>query len=274
MVARWGRVKVRRTRLTDDDALRTGADSPGVETREDAVLGGRVRLLQPVRGYRAGLDAALLAAACDAGPGQRVVEAGCGPGAALLAAAMRRPDAAFTGLERDGAALALAGRNIVLNGLEGRVAVHAADIGQRFSALGLEPFDAAMANPPFFDDPGALRGPLPERRAAYLADGGLEAWTRFLLKAVREGGTITIIHRADRLGDLLALLGAGGGSLRIRPVQPFADAPAKRVLVRAVKTGKAPLVLLPPLVLHERGGDKHTAQAEAILRGEAALGWD
>jgi tRNA1(Val) A37 N6-methylase TrmN6 len=46
------------------------------------------------------------------------------------------------------------------------------------------------------------------------------------------------------------------------------------VLVRAVKTGRAPLVHLPPLVLHERGGDKHTSEADAILRGEKALGWD
>ncbi len=82
-----------------------------------------------------------------------------------------------------------------------------------------------------------------------------------------------MIHRADRLGDLLALLGGKAGSFRVRPVHPFADAPAKRVLVRAIKTGKAPLALLPPLVLHEREGGKHSPEAEAILRGDAALGW-
>jgi tRNA1(Val) A37 N6-methylase TrmN6 len=94
-----------------------------------------------------------------------------------------------------------------------------------------------------------------------------------LLKAVREGGSVTLIHRADRLADILALLGKGAGSFRIRPIQPFADEPAKRVLARAVKTGKAPLVLLPPLVLHDRAGGKHTAETEAVLRGEADLGW-
>ena len=70
-----------------------------------------------------------------------------------------------------------------------------------------------------------------------MADDGLAAWTRFLLKAVREGGTITVIHRADRLADLLALLGETAGSFAVRPVHAFADEPAKRVLVRAVKTG-------------------------------------
>jgi tRNA1(Val) A37 N6-methylase TrmN6 len=102
----------------------------------------------------------------------------------------------------------------------------------------------------------------------------LQAWTRFLLKAVREGGTITLIHRADRLADILALLGDKAGSCQVRPIHPFADEPAKRVLVRAIKTGKAPLKLLPALVLHARDGGKHTEEAEAILRGRAALGWD
>jgi len=240
---------------------------------EDRLLGGRLRVKQPARGYRAGLDAALLAAACDAGEGARVIEAGCGAGAALLTAATRRPGARFTGVERDAEALALAQENIALNGLEGRVTVMAADVAAPFARLGLEPFDAALANPPFFDDPGALRAPSPAKRGAWIADDGLGAWAAFLIKAVRQGGTITVIHRADRLADLLALLGEKAGSFQIRPVQPFADAPAKRVLVRAVKSGKAPLVLLPALVLHPREGAKHTDEAEAILRGEAGIGW-
>lgn len=243
------------------------------EASEDRVLGGRVRLLQPRTGYRAGADAALLAAACDARAGERVLDVGCGPGAVLLQAAVRRADARVWGLERDPAALELARRSVALNGLEGRVELLAGDVAEGFAALKLRPFDAALANPPFFDDAGAIRGPHPARRGAYIADQGLEAWTGFLSKAVREGGDITVIHRADRLGDLLALLSPKCGSFLIRPVHPFADEPAKRVLLRATKAGKAPLKLLPPLVLHDRSGGKHTAEAEAILRGEAALGW-
>jgi tRNA1(Val) A37 N6-methylase TrmN6 len=238
------------------------------------VLDGRARLRQPAKGYRAGLDAALLAAAVELAPGERAIEPGCGAGAALIQAALRSPGARLTGLERDEAALRLARENIALNGLADRVEAIDGDVQARFSALKLAAFDAGFCNPPFFDDPGALRAPHPTRRDAYIAEGGVEAWIRFLLKAVREGGRITLIHRADRLADLLALLGAGAGSFRVRPVHPFADAPAKRVLVRAVKTGKAPLVLLPPLVLHDRSGGKHTPQTEAILRGEAAPGWD
>ena len=220
------------------------------------------------------MDAALLAAACDAAPGQRVIEAGCGVGGALLAAVSRRPDTRFVGLERDPAAAGLARGNVALNGLDERVEIVEGDVERGFRVLDLPVFDAAISNPPFFDDPAALRAPAPEKTGAWMADGGLAAWTAFCLKAVREGGTITLIHRADRLADLLALLAPKAGSFKIRPVAPFADAPAKRVIVRAIKTGKAPLVLLPPLVLHERGGATHSAAAEAILRGEAALEWD
>ncbi len=240
---------------------------------EDRVLDGRVKLRQSAAGYRAGLDAALLAAACDAGQDDRVIEAGCGVGAALLAAATRRPGARFVGLERDPAAAALARENAALNDLAARVDIAEGDVAAGFRALGLPVFDAMMSNPPFFDDPRALRAPAPEKTGAWMADAGLAAWTAFALKAVREGGTITLVHRADRLADILTLLAPKAGSFRIRPVQPFADAPAKRVLVRAVKTGKAPLVLLPALVMHDREGGKHSARAEAILRGQAALEW-
>jgi len=253
----------------DDTTLRQNDAS----VTEDGLLGGKITLSQPREGYRAGLDAVLLAQACDAGPGARVVEAGCGVGGALLCAARLREGASFTGVERDPAAAALARVNAARNGLEGRVTIVEADVGQPFHRLGLPPFDAAMANPPFFDDPGALRQPAPAKRGAWMADEGLAAWIGFLTKAVREGGTITLIHRADRLGDILALLAPKAGSVQVRPVHPFADAPAKRVIVRAVKTGKAPLVLLPPLVLHRRGEAAFTDEAEALMRGAAAMTW-
>jgi tRNA1(Val) A37 N6-methylase TrmN6 len=220
------------------------------------------------------MDAALLAAACDARPGDRVLDLGCGPGAVMLAAAVRRREARFIGVEADPEALALARANIDLNSLSDRMEAVSGDVALPFSRLGLPRFDAALCNPPFFDDAKALRGPAPEKTRAWMAADGLAAWTGFLMKAVRDGGTITIIHRADRLADLLAGLAPRCGSIRIRPVQPRAAAPASRVIVRAVRGGRAPLALLPPLVLHPDGEGKHTPEAEALLRDAAALGWD
>ena len=227
--------------------------------------------MQPIKGYRAGMDAALLAAAVAARPGERVFEAGCGAGGALFQAAARCPQGEFTGLERDASAAGLARYNAMLNGVPNRVRIVTGDVAAGFRALDLAPFDWAISNPPFFDDASTLRAPDPAKAGAWMADDGLAAWIGILLKAVKEGGRIVVIHRADRLADILALLAPKAGSFAIRPIHPHADEPAKRVLVQAIKTGRAPLRLLPPLVLHDRSGAKHTPEAEAILRGEAAL---
>ena len=219
------------------------------------------------------MDAALLAASIPARPGERVLEAGCGVGGVLTQIAARRPGVSLTGVERDPVAAELANQNAALNEISDRMEAINADIAQGFARLERPRFDWAISNPPFFDDAAALRAPAPAKRGAWIADDGLAAWVRFLTDGVRDGGRIVIVHRADRLADILTLLGERCGSFAIRPVQPYADQPAKRVLVHAIRTGRAPLRLLPALVLHDRTDAKHAPEAEAILRGEADLGW-
>ncbi|MDB5420223.1 MAG: methyltransferase [Brevundimonas sp.] len=217
------------------------------------------------------MDAALLAAAVQARPAERIFEAGCGAGAVLMQIASRRPGVILTGVEREAPAADLARQNAELNGCADRTAILTGDVADGFRPLGLPLVDWAVSNPPFFDDETALRAPSPGKRAAWIADDGLVAWTDILMASVKDGGRILVIHRADRLADILGLLGEKCGSFAILPIQPFADQPAKRVLVRAIKRGKAPLVLHPALMLHDRSGAKHTAEADAILRGEAEL---
>ena len=241
------------------------------------LLSGRVKLAQPVNGYRAGMDAALLAAACAgicAGK-KRVndaLELGCGAGAALLSLKARCPDLRLTGIEREPGYADLARGNVMLNQADG-VAIMTGDIAAGFRAFDQARVDLVLGNPPYFDDPDQLRAPPEAKRPAWIADDGLGAWLDFAMAAVRDGGDIVFIHRADRLADLLSGLGARCGSFMVRPIQPFAGKDAKRVLVRAQRLGKAPLRLLPPLVLHDGGARKHTDEVEAILRGEAVLGW-
>lgn len=238
-------------------------------TREpDAFLGGKIRLHQLEDGYRAGMDAAVLASALGLKPGQRALEFGCGAGAALLSSAALYPEAHLTGIERDCEAAALAQSNIVLNGFEDRVSVTEGD------ALGFKAareLDAVFFNPPFFDDPAALRAPKSGKTPAWMSDAGLEAWMEAGLKRLKSGGVITVIQRADRLDDLLLALKGRAGAVVILPVQARAAEPAKRVLVQAIKTGKGPLQLLPPLSLHETGGPGFTPEADAIFRGERRL---
>ncbi|WP_081716535.1 tRNA1(Val) (adenine(37)-N6)-methyltransferase [Asticcacaulis sp. AC460] len=229
--------------------------------------------MQPAKGYRIGMDGALLAAACAGlAPRGKALELGCGAGGAMLSLKARCPDLALTGIEREPAYAELARGNAALNSHDD-VTVMTGDIGAGFKTLGLDRFDLVFSNPPFFDDPDTLRPPHEAKRPAWIADDGLGAWLDFALAAVKDGGDIVFIHRADRLGDILTGLSSKAGSFRVRPIQPFIEKNAKRILVCGKRLGKAPLRLLPPLVLHDQGNRKHTPEVEAILRGEEVLGW-
>jgi tRNA1(Val) A37 N6-methylase TrmN6 len=245
----------------------------GIKTTATHLLDGRVKVMQPQKGYRIGMDGALLAAACARLPKVKTaLELGCGVGGALLSLKSRRPLLDLTGIERESDYAALAQQNIRLNDVTG-VTVIEGDIGSGFKAFDLTRFDLVFSNPPYFDDPDTLRAPHEAKRPAWIADDGLEAWLDFAQGAVVDHGHIVFIHRADRLADILGGLSKKCGSFVVRPVLPFADKDAKRVIVRAQRLGKAPLRLLPPLVLHDDGERKHTPEVEAILRGEAELNW-
>lgn len=235
----------------------------------DAFLDGRVRLRQSVDGYRAGIDAVLLAAALPARGQERLLELGCGAGAALLCAAFRLPDGRFTGVEKDPAMAALARDNAAANGMADRVDILQDDVG---ALLVKTSFDQVFFNPPFFDTPGAIRPPRPEKRAAHLSGAApLPVWIAAAAGALKPKGRLTLIHRAGRLAEILGLLDGRFGDVAVKPVHPRAGQPAKRVIVTARLGSRGPLTLLPPLVLHDDAGGKYSAGAEAILRGRAAL---
>jgi tRNA1(Val) A37 N6-methylase TrmN6 len=248
---------------------------PG-ELTEDAVLGGALRLRQPRRGHRVGHDAILLAAACPAYPGEQVVELGAGVGAAGLALARRAPDVWVTLVEIDPDLAALAAANAELNGLDARVtavALDAAAPARAFTTAGLMPESAArvLMNPPF-NDPVRERGsPDRRRRLAHVAPReALSAWIRTAARLLRPRGTLTVIFRADGLLDLVGALDLAFGAIAVLPVYSKPDEPAIRILVRATKASRAPLAVLPGLVLNDAAG-RPTPEAEAVLRAGATL---
>jgi tRNA1(Val) A37 N6-methylase TrmN6 len=243
-----------------------GADN--IELSEDAIFGGRVRVRQPARGYRVNVDTILLAAAV--GEGEKLVEAGCGVGAALLCAAQRWPAARLWGIERAPALAALARDNIAANGLAGRARVIEADALGPLDELGSA--DGVFFNPPY-DEPGEGRAPAEERRAAHVAERPVGDWIKVWSNRLAGGGMLTLIQRAQRLPDILAALDGRLGGVEIYPVRPAAAAQASRVIVRARKGSRAPMRLLKGLDLHDGSGAKHSAAAEVILRGETAIDW-
>jgi tRNA1(Val) A37 N6-methylase TrmN6 len=230
----------------------------------EAFYGGRLSLRQPERGYRAGADALLLAAAVP--EGARLMEAGCGVGGALLAVAHRHAGARLVGIEREPHVAALARENVLTNGLADRVEIIEADA----LAAGGGGYDGVFCNPPYAEA-GEGRAPAPERRHAHVTEASLDRWVAALSNRLTGGGVLTMIHRADRLEELIAAMHGRLGGVRIYPVRPRADAGATRVIVRAVKGSRAPLVLQKGLDLHDDAGGKFTPEADAIFRGAAAI---
>jgi tRNA1(Val) A37 N6-methylase TrmN6 len=253
-----------------------GAEPIADDVTEDAVLGGRLRLRQPGRGHRVGHDAILLAAACPARAGDTAVDLGSGVGAAGLALAARVPGVTITLVEIDSQLAALAEENARLNDLSARVrtvVLDAAAPARAFAAVGLRPdtMTRVLMNPPFNDPARQRVSPEAGRRLAHAAPGAtLAGWVRTAARLLHPRGTLTLIWRADGLADVLATLVPAFGGITVLPVHSKPAEGAIRVLVRAVKAARAPLELLPGLVLSDSSG-RTTPDADAILRQGEAL---
>ena len=267
-------------RLLEDAGLahELPALPPGqvADTTDDAVLGGRLHLVQQRRGHRIGHDAILLAAATGARTGDHVVDLGAGVGAAGLALATRIPEATLTLVEIDPVLAALAAKNIERNGLGARARVVVLDVtapSEAFVAAGLEPgsADRVMMNPPFNDPARQNSSPDPQRRAAHIAEPDLLLdWIMAASRLLHSAGTLTLIWRADGLDKILTTLPPHFGAIAILPVHGRAGQPAIRVIVRASKASRAPLALFPGLALNDAAG-RPTPEAERVLRHAESL---
>ncbi len=258
--------------------MSSSADTPPhPPVTDDAFLGDRLYILQPTSGYRAGIDAVLLAASVPDGPGEpTILDCGSGVGTVGLCVAVRCPEARVTLVEREPALIDLARRNIDRNGLQSRVSIISGDVtspAQQPEAPPLPPecFDHVLANPPYHDDTGGTQARDPLKRASHAMPAhALDAWVRFATRVCRPGGRVTLIHKADALPALLAALQDRFGAIAVTPIHPYADKPAGRVLVSGIKGSRAPLELRPPVVLHEQGGG-FTPYVGRILRQGAPL---
>ncbi len=244
----------------------------------NAFLGGRLQVLQPRRGYRAGTDPVLLAAAVDASPGDSVLELGCGAGVALLCLGARQPGLRLTGVELQPAYADLARRNAALN--RQPIEVVEADLAALPGTIKARRFDHVISNPPYFDRAHSLPAPDPGRELAF---GGaalsLTDWIITAARRVAPGGRLTLIQRSDRLPEMMAAVAGRLGSIVVLPLAARQGRAADRVLLQARAAGRAAFRLGAPLVLH--AGDRHlrdtddfTEAARKILRDGEKLRMD
>lgn len=238
----------------------------------DELLGGRVRLYQPENGYRVAVDPILLAAFTLAQPGERVLEIGPGTGAATLCLASRVPSCRVIGLEANDAFADTANRNVELNGKQSHVIIMRGDLLRPPPALGPGSFDRVMMNPPYLKAGAASAPPDPLKAAANVeGEARLADWLGFASVMLKARGTLTLVHRADRLDEILALLHPRFGGVVVFPVWPRRGEAARRVLVSAVRGARSPATLAAGLTLHDEAG-AFTQDAEWILRDGGTIG--
>jgi tRNA1(Val) A37 N6-methylase TrmN6 len=241
---------------------------------EDAFLGGRLRLRQPKSGHRAGHDAMLLAAATAARPGDRIVEFGAGVGAAGLALARRVAQIRLALVEIDAGLAELARGNAAANAIAADVIVlDVTSEASVFADAGLAPdsADVVLMNPPFNDPARHRASPDKARESAHVATATtLEDWVHASRRILKSGGVLTLIWRADGIAEVLAALDRGFGSLKILPVHGDPAKTASRILIRAIKGGRAPTEIHPALMLNEESTVPNKWVQE-ILAGKGIL---
>ena len=228
------------------------------------VLNRKVRLLQPDRGFRTSLDSVMLAAACPAVAGDRVLDLGSGVGGASFCLLHRVPGAHVTGLEFQPDYAALAQENIALNDAAGRAAFLCVDI-RSYDAGG---FAHVICNPPYLE--AGTYTPSPDEGKA-LALGHrddettVKDWVDAAFRNLVSGGSLTMIHRADMTDKIILAMGRRFGAIELIPLWPRVGEAAKRVVIRAVKDRRSPLVFHAGLVLHGADG-QYSGEADAVLR--------
>lgn len=239
---------------------------------DDKFLMGRLRLLQPVKGYRAATDPVLLAAACPARAGESVLDLGCGAGAAGLCLATRVPGVVLAGLEVQPEYADLARRNADRNG----VAMEVVEGDLTAMPKGLRrDFDHVIANPPYYDA-GGSPSPVAGRDRAVRVATPIAAWVAAAGARLRPGGWLTMIFATPCLPEALAALAPKLGSAAVLPLEPRIGRAPPRVILQARKGGRAAFRLLAPFTLHAgaaHDGDResYTPAANAVLREGADL---
>ncbi len=240
---------------------------------DDGFLDGRLQMLQPRNGYRAATDPVFLAAAVPAKAGETVLELGCGAGVALACLRHRVPVRA-TGVELQQEYADLAVQNMARNGLVAKIVQ--GDLADMPATLRAQSFDHVMMNPPFFESARHSAPKNAGKATAFLeGDAVLESWLAAGMKRLKPLGWITIIHRAERLSDILSGLGKAG-DIHILPLAARTGRAARRVIVQARKGAAGPLTLCAPLVLHSgeshgADGDDFSQTAREILRDGKGL---
>ncbi len=240
----------------------------GLEIIETTLLRGKVKLLQPKVGFHASIDTVFLAAAAPLKDGDRVLDAGCGVGSAGLCALSRNPNINLIGIDIQQDLVDIALQNAVLNRFSAVAQFFQGDLcNEKF--IPDNGFNVVLTNPPYLEAGSHTPSPEKIKAASHGESATLDDWVKYAHRKLKQGGHLTMIHRADRLDDVVVALEKKRwfGSLVVHPLWSHAGEDAKRVIVTARKERYAPIVLQPGTIIHNDDGT-YTAAAARILNGD------
>ena len=233
-------------------------------TTIDDFLGGAVRLKQTE--YRATSDAVLLASAVPAKEGQTVLDVGCGSGAVVLCLMARVKGLNAFGVDNQEQMVCAAKENALLN--KQSVVVEKMDITNPPSKWKEMQFDHVFSNPPYFTETPTRQNTITAN--AHKQTTPLAEWLDFCIKKVKTKGTLTVIHRAEAVPEILSVLQNRMGKITLVPLYPKKGVCPKRVIIQATKASKAPFRLHTGFVLHNKDNSR-TKWAEDVMRKANAL---
>lgn len=226
------------------------------------LLNGRVSLHQPLFGLRASTDSVLLAASVEAKAGEHLLDMGCGAGGVGLCALARHDGLVLSGVDIQSDMIDVARKNAPDHDFK------VGDIADKH-LYDRESFDHIVMNPPYFEDGKKQPSLDPARDVAFRTDN-FDQWMASALHWVKQGGSVSVIHKADMLGQILSLASGKFGAIEIWPVHSKSQAEAIRVVIRMRRNRKTPLTIHPAVILFDDDGTP-SARSNAILRDGAGL---
>jgi len=221
----------------------------------ERLLDGRLKILQPLKGYRFSIDALLLASFFRERPGEHILEVGPGSGIISLILAVRSPAVRITGIEIQEDLADLARRNVAMNGLDDRVDMQRGDIRQIGKHFPASSFDAVLFNPPYR---GMQSGKVnPDRQKAvarHEVEGSFADFLRGARQVLKPAGRVAFIYPAPRSVEALSRMRREKiEPKRLQVVHSYPDSEAQFILVEGLREGGEELHVLPPLFVYKTG---------------------
>lgn len=238
--------------------------------RVDDLQRNGLRIIQNPQAFRFGMDAVLLADFTRLRPRERVGDMGTGTGILPLLLSQKEADCIFEAFEIQAEMADMAARSAMLNGLEERIHVHAADMRNAWEIVGRESLHAVVCNPPYGKRGGVLTsGTHGVTLARHETDCTIEDVAAACSAVLRNHGRLSIVFPAQRMLELCDALRLHKlEPKRIRMVCAHVDKPPYLVMVEAMKNAKPSLLWMPPLVVYHADGSE-TDEIQRIYHKES-----